>query len=212
MPVATYDLFGQPAGFSSLFADSPDYTMGVQWEVTLAGGQTAVLAGIRWYSPAGAAVLPDHIALYAVTGRSLVTSQAASWSGAAGSGWVTALFGSPPALASATFYKGAILKGNGGVGNFYGAIGAYWSSGPGSGGITSGPLFAPNNASSDGGQDTFNPGGTLTYPATSFNASNYGVDVVVQVTTPAPPAVAAARQLAEGGRSPVKKLMLAGAI
>lgn len=212
MPVATYDLFGQPAGFSSLAADSTDYTMGVQWEVTLSGGQTAVLAGIRWYSPAGATVLPDHIALYAVAGRSLVASQVASWSGAAGSGWVTALFGSLPALASATFYKGAILKGNGGAGNFYGAIGAYWSSGLGAAGVTSGPLFAPNNAGADGGQDTFNAATSLTYPLSSFNAANYGVDVVVQVTTPAPPAVAAARQLAEGGRSPAKKLMLAGVI
>ena len=60
--------------------------------------------------------------------------------------------------------------------NFYGSTANYWTSGAGGAGITNGPLSAPNNAGGDGGQDTFNQSATLTYPLTSFNATNYWVD------------------------------------
>ena len=203
MPVTTYDLFGQPANPAALTADASPYTMGVQFSVTLTAGATAVLAGIRFFSAAGAAILPQNIALYAVTGPVQVANQAASWSGAAGSGWVTALFNTPPALTSGTAYKGCIFQNT--AANFYSSTGAYWSSGAGSGGITNGPLSAPNNAGGNGGQDTFSQGAVIGYPNTSFNATNYWIDVVVQVTTPAvqPPA-------AGGGVSMLKRsLMLA---
>lgn len=209
MPVTTYDLFGQPAGFSTLAVDPTDYTMGVQWSVALSGGQTAILTGIRFFSPPGATVRPVTIALWAVSGRSLIHSEGTgvspiAWSGAAGSGWITATFASPPVLSSGVAYKGSIFD-NHGV-NFYGAVGAYWSTGPGASGITSGPLSAPNNAGGDGGQDTFTAAVTLTYPLTSSNAANYGVDVVVQVTSPA---VVAGNQLASGRTMLRKRLLYA---
>lgn len=203
MPVTTYDLFGQPAGFSALQNDPTDYTMGVQWDVTLSAGQTAVLSGIRFFSPPTAAVLPVTIALWAVSGQSLVHSESASWSGAAGSGWVTATFTAPPSLTSATQYKGSIFDNHGQ--NFYGVVAHYWDTGPGQNGVTSGPLFAPNNAGGDGGQDTFTANTILTYPASSFNAGNYGVDVVVQVTSPA---AAAPPPAAGGGGSLLKRSFL----
>jgi len=55
----------------------------------------------------------------------------------------------------------------------------------GASGITSGPLSAPNNAGGDGGQDTFNVGGSLTYPSGSFNAANYWLDPEVTATAAA---------------------------
>lgn len=178
--MTVFTLFGQPAGFSALTADAANYVMGVQFTVS----QPASVSAVWWFSPPSAGVLPGTIDLWQVTGPgagTLVTSQAAAWSGAAGSGWVRAPFTSPPALTAAVSYKAAIFKNDGAVNSFYGSIANYWSTGAGSGGITSGPLSAPNNAGADGGQDTFNSSNANAYPATSFNATNYGVDVEVTV-------------------------------
>jgi len=177
--MTVYSLFGQPAGFSTLTTDNVNYTMGVQFTVSVA----ATLTGIWWYSPAGAGILPDHIELWAVSGRSLVVNQAAAWSGVAGSGWVRAPFNSPPSLTGGASYKGSIFKNDGSVNNFYGSIANYWSSGAGSGGISNGPLSAPNNAGGDGGQDTFDTTSVVAYPLSAFNATNYGVDVEVTVAS-----------------------------
>ena len=171
--MAVYTLFGQPAAPATGVSDAGAYTFGVQFSVS----QSVPLTAIWFYSAPGFTVLPGTIALYAVSGGSLVHSESASWSGAAGSGWVRAPFSSPPSLASSTSYKGAVLYTGGS--NWYSATAHYWDSGPGAGGITSGPLSAPNNAGGDGGQDTFNSGSSLTYPSGSFNAGTYWLDVEV---------------------------------
>src|SRR5579872_549059 len=143
-PSGPFTLFGQTGG-AALTADPTDYTMGVQFTVSRA----AALKAIWFYSAPGAASLPGTIALYAVTGAALVASQAAAWSGAAGSGWVRAAFGSPPALASGTAYKACVFDNFGN--NFYSTTAHYWDTGAGAGGITNGPLSTPNNAGGDGG-------------------------------------------------------------
>jgi hypothetical protein len=183
--MAVYTLFGQPASPAGLTIDTGNYTMGVQFSVSLSAGQTATCSGVWWFSPSGAGVLPDHIALFAVSGRSLVTSQAASWSGAAGSGWVRAPFTSPPSLTGGASYKACIFKNDGNANSFYGSVNNYWTSGAGGSGISNGPLSAPNNAGGDGGQDTFDNSGVLAYPLTSFNATNYWADTEVTVLSPA---------------------------
>lgn len=168
--MAVYTLFGQSLT-AALASDASTYTMGVQFSVS----QPATLTAVWWYSAAGAANLPSQIALFAVSGASLVTSQAAAWSGAAGSGWVRAPFTSPPALAAGISYKACIgdFLNNG---NFYSAIAHYWDTGAGQNGISNGPLSAPNNAGADHGQSSFHNAGVLAYPDTSFNATNYLVD------------------------------------
>lgn len=160
-----------------LSADPTAYTLGVEFQVTAPGFQ---LDGIWFYSPAGAVAVPSTIALYQVAGASLVTSQAASWSGAAGSGWVFAAFASPPPLAAATFYKACVLQPVGA--NWYGHISNYWDTGDGAAGITNGALSAPANAGSSPGQDSFTQAAVLSYPASVFNAPNYLVDP--QVSAP----------------------------
>lgn len=170
--MAVYTLFGQ-ALTSPLTSDAAAYTMGVQFSVS----QAATLTAVWFYSAAGAGNLPATIALFSVSGASLITSQAASWSGAAGSGWVRAPFTVPPVLTSGVSYKACIFDAGGN--NFYASINHYWDTGAGSGGITSGPLSAPNNAGGDHGQDTFHQSAALTYPDTSFNATNYLVDAEV---------------------------------
>ncbi len=178
--MTAYTLFGQPASPASLTADPAAYTMGVQFKVS----QVLPLAAIWFFSAPGAAVLPQTIALFQVTGGgagTLITSQAASWSGAAGSGWVRAPFTSPPQLTANTSYKACVLQTT--AVNWYAPSSHYWDTGPGAGGITNGPLSAPNNTGGDGGQDTFNASAVLTYPASQFNSANYWVDPEVGTAT-----------------------------
>jgi Domain of unknown function (DUF4082) len=176
--VTAYTLFGQPASPAAITDDTSDYTMGVQFTVS---GSGCTLTAIWFWSAPGAGALPDTIALYAVSGQSLVHSEAASWSGTAGSGWVRAAFSAPPSLTTSVAYKAGIFENTGNF--FYSGTSHYWDTGPGSGGITSGPLSAPASSGADGGQDTFTAGSILAYPASSFNAANYWVDP--EVTTAA---------------------------
>lgn len=173
--MAVYTLFGQAGAPGSAAADTSNYTMGVQFKVSQAG---CTLTGVWFNSATGAASVPSQIALFTAAGT-LVHSETASWSGAAASGWVRAAFASPPSLTSGTNYVAAVFDIGGG--NWYSATGAYWSTGAGSGGITNGPLSAPNNAGAVNGQSVFNQGGALFFPSSSFNATNYWVDP--EVTT-----------------------------
>jgi len=185
--VTAYTVFGQGAA-GSLQSDTQDYTMGMQFTLS----QPAALTGIWFNSATGAGALPAACCIYQVTGAgtgSQVTgtvNTSPSWSAAAGSGWVKVTYDGSVTLSASTNYKVCVFYGGGA--NWYSITANYWSSGPGSGGITSGIITAPNNAVADQGQDTFhNPSAVLVYPDTSFNASNYWVDVEVTVAAPPPP-------------------------
>jgi hypothetical protein len=181
--MTVYTLFGQAATGSSVATDTGTYTMGMQFTLS----QRATLTGIWFYSASGANGLPAGCAVYRMTGAgtgAIVAgseNDSPSWSGAAGSGWVKCAYGGGPALTASTVYKVVILKDA--TSKVYSATSHYWDSGPGASGLTSGIITAPNNAGADGGQDAFaNPSASLTYPASSFNASNYWTDVEVTVS------------------------------
>lgn len=188
--MTAYTLFSQGAA-GTLQADPTGYTLGIQFSVTTSG---ATLTGIWFYSAASAAELPTTIALYQVTGTSLVTSQAPSWlsgpggsAAAAGSGWAYAALTTPPALTSGTAYKACVTCNP--TGNWYSATASYWTTGgAGAGGITNGPLNAPNTGGASPSQDSLNVSGTLAYPGTaSGNAANFWIDP--EVTATPPPAI-----------------------
>lgn len=164
-------LFGQPTSGvpSAVTNDNSSYTMGNQFKVTSA----ATLTGVWFFSAPGAISLPSVIGLYAVTGPVQVHTETPVWSGGAGTGWVRSDFATPQTLTVDAFYK--IVVNDTAGSNFYSGTAHYWDSGPGSAGITNGPLTAPNNAGSDGGQSTFHSG-SIAYPDTSFNATNYWID------------------------------------
>lgn len=167
----TFTLFGQPASPGPLAADAAFYTLGIQFSVSRA----AQLSAIWFYSGAGALALPTIISLFTVTGAALVHQEAASWSGALASGWVRAPFSAPPFLAAGTAYKACITQPT--AVNWYSHTtgDTYWTTGPGSGGITNGILSAPNNAGASPGQDSFINSATLAYPTSGFGA-NYWID------------------------------------
>jgi hypothetical protein len=110
--------------------------------------QSCVLDNIWYYSSAGAASLATWAGVYSVTGadsgvlKAVVTSP--SWSGVAGSGWVKT------AVADSTLpagnYKVAVYNSAGASGGWSpkDASSSYWVTGAGSGGITWGPVSAPD--------------------------------------------------------------------
>jgi hypothetical protein len=180
--VTAYTLFSQGTA-GSLVSDATIYTLGMQFSLS----QNAPLTGIWWYSASGAVNLPTACAIYAVSGASQVSgtvNNSPSWSGAAGSGWVKCTYNGAVTLSASTNYKVCVFNGSG-AGNWYSATSHYWDSGTGSGGLTNGPITAPNNAGGDDGQDTFTNDEILDYPDTSFNAANYWVDVEVTTGTSA---------------------------
>jgi hypothetical protein len=177
--MTVYSVFGQAAISPPLQTDTTQETLGMQFTLS----QSATLTGIWFYSASGATGLPRECAIYQMTGAgtgSIVSGSddsAPSWSGAAGSGWVKDTYASGPVLAASTVYKVVVVKDA--TSKVYSETDNYWSSGPGSGGLTSGIITAPNNAGGDGGQDTFHVGSVITYPAVSFASANYWVDVEV---------------------------------
>jgi hypothetical protein len=102
-----------------------------------------------------------------------------SWSGAAGSGWVSCAYSG--VTLPAGDYKVATFYGGGST--WYQAAMNYWANGgPGANGIAAGPVTAPSSsAATSPGQGTYNAG-SWAYPQTyaaSGNGENYWVDVEV---------------------------------
>ena len=171
--MTSYTLYSQTGPVSPVQPDANPYTLGVQFTVSTA----CTLDGIWWYSATSAAALPQTIAVFLVSGQSLVHSESASWSGAAGSGWVFAAFTSPPSLSASTGYEACVLQDT--SANWYSVDVAYWASGSGSGGITNGPLSAPNSSGATLGQNLYHAGATLAYPTTAAGGDTFWVDVQV---------------------------------
>ena len=177
-----YPNMGDAYGYSNDTANN--FTLGMEFSLS----QACTINNVWFYSPSGVSQLPTGIGVYQVSGASLVASSGSpSWSGAAGSGWVSApLTGS---LSASTNYKVAVLNGAGSPAVWNGATANYWSTGYGGSGITSGPITAPDNAAATSpGQDTYNAGATLTYPNTNIGPFNYWVDIEVTPVVIPPPA------------------------
>ena len=104
---------------------------------------------------------------------------APSWSGAAGSGWVSCAYSG--VTLPAGDYKVSVFYAGGS--QWYQATVSYWGGGgPGSNGITSGPVTAPSlSAATSPGQSTYNYG-SWAYPhtyASGASGENNWVDVEV---------------------------------
>jgi hypothetical protein len=142
----------------------------------------AALTGVWFYSATGAGRLPTRAGIFRVSDHSLVTSQVASWSGAAGSGWVKTTFDGSVTLTAGVAYKVVVSAPNDTT-SWYAITQNYFSTGAGGSGITSGIITAPNNASAETNQHAYSSTGTgtLVYPVSGFNASNFWMDV--EVTT-----------------------------
>ena len=181
--MTAFTLFGA-LGIGAL-STTARLTIGVQFSVTT----PVPLTGVQFESPPGAGGLPSAVGVFDLgTGLIVAGTQinSPSWSGGgAGGGLNTCSYGSPVTLATGKNYQCCVFCDGSVSANWFNSITGYWTTGPGSAGITSGPLSAPNNASSAAGQDMVQSGGvTITLPNISENGKNYGVSPIVTVTPP----------------------------
>jgi len=163
--------------------DSPSSNWTLGTEFTLS--QSCTLDKIWFYSPSGTAQLPTACGIWNVSSQTLVSgtdNPSPSWSGAAGSGWVSCSYSG--VTLQAGDYKVSVFNGASTVDIWSSTTYPYWSSpGFGANGITSGPLSAPNDADATSpGQSTYHQGESFAYPdtyATGADSATYWVDVEV---------------------------------
>lgn len=184
--MTAYTLFSQ-ANLGIGAGASARLTIGCEFEVS----QSVGLTGIWWFAPTGTTGLPSQTCVFDILAASIVTgtlNTSPSWSGAGANAWNKVAYDGSVTLVSGKKYQVAVFADGAVAGNWFASVAGYWTTGPGASGIANGPLSAPNNASSNGGQDMVQSGGlSITLPNISENGKNYGVDV--EVTVPSAPAV-----------------------
>ena len=122
-----------PGGIS---AETLAYTLATEFDLS----QSCSLDRIWFYSPPGATVLPSRCGIWNVGTQTEVAgtdNSSPSWSGAAGSGWVSCSFSG--VTLTAGDYKVAVYYGGGS--EWFQANTSYWGTGgSGQNGISVGPL------------------------------------------------------------------------
>jgi methionine-rich copper-binding protein CopC len=153
--------------------DSSAIELGVKFESSVSGS----VAGLFFYK--GALDTGTHVAhLWDASGNLLAT---ATFTNETASGWQQVNFAAPVPIDPNTVYIASYYAPNGG----YAVDGGYFANS----GVVVGPLQALSNAAS-GGNGLFRYGNGGGFPTSSFNASNYWVDVLLS-TVPVPPTVVA---------------------
>lgn len=170
-----------PNGLGVNLAGTDAATISMQVNVTHA----AQSVNIWHYSGPGCTALPDDCAIYNIAGPvAVVTVTGATWSGAAGSGWVKCTNLPATSLAVGS-YKVATHRATTGP-QWFTAISSFWTTQLGSTGVlVNGPVNAPTRAASanQGTFDNLTPG-VITYP-TQFNDEGYWLDLEVLPTAAA---------------------------
>jgi hypothetical protein len=159
-------------------SDTGGYTLATEFQLS----ESCTLGNIWFYSAAGASALPSRCAIWNVGSQSVVSgtdNTSPTWSGAAGSGWVSCAYSG--VTLPAGDYKVAVFYGGGSA--WYQATNGYWGTGgPGASGLTTGPVTAPGtSAATSPGQATYNYA-SWAYPQSYSSAGggeNYWVDVEV---------------------------------
>jgi hypothetical protein len=140
--------------------DTSSVNLGVKFTSDVAGSIT----GIRFYK--ATANTGTHVgALWSASGTLLGQG---TFSGESASGWQTVTFASPVAITANTTYVASYLAPNG----HYSLNGGAFASGP----VDNPPLHALANDTSSNGVYLYS--GISAFPSSSFNASNYWVDVL----------------------------------
>ncbi len=161
-------------------------TGAVELGVKFRASSNGFISGVKFYKGAGNA--GTHVGnLWNTAGTRLAT---ATFTNETASGWQTVTFPTPVAVAANTVY---VASYHAPVGHY--AINANYFT---SAGITNGPLYALRNGES-GGNGVYRYGATSGYPDSTWNSSNYWVDVVFETSTApdtTPPAINARSPIA----------------
>ncbi len=168
-------IFSSDAPVGASTGSSAAIEVGVKFVADSSG----YITGVRFYKPAGAT--GTHVGnLWSATGQKLAS---VTFTGETASGWQVATFATPVAVTAGTTYVASYFASQGG----YAASSGYFSS--------AGAGTSPVRALSDpaaGGNGVYAYGSTSGFPSSSFNATNYWVDIVMTTTSPVdvtPPSV-----------------------
>ena len=142
--------------------DTSAVNLGVQFTPSVNGWIT----GIRFYK--GAGNTGTHVGSLWTSGGTLLGQ--VTFTNESASGWQQADFSSPIPVTAGTTYVASYFAPNGG----YSVDSAYFANA----GVTNGPLSAPQSSAVAGGNGVYGYGGSPAFPSSSFNATNYWVDVV----------------------------------
>jgi hypothetical protein len=157
--VTTTSLFAPTSTPTTVSVSDRPVELGMRFTSTQAG----TISGMRFYK--GPQNTGTHTGtLWSATGTALGTL---TFQNETASGWQTANFATPIAIAANTTYVVS-----------YHSNGSYSASANGfAAAVSNGPLTAPSSASS-GGNGVYAYGSASAFPTNSFNASNYHVDVI----------------------------------
>jgi len=172
----TYRMVPNMPVFAPSGSGSPQslaYTLGLPFTLSAPG---QVVRGWH-YSPSTATVLPTRVGVWnsGMTEVAACSILSPSWSGAAGSGWVSVTYGSPPALPAGSYVFSTFTADNTDVW-FEAQTGWFSTAFPS--GITQGIVSYP-------GPVVYNLGVTWTYPATT-NTEYDGIDIEIQPASSSP--------------------------
>lgn len=174
--MTTYTVFGQ-AGWSGVNSGTTGArTIGMQFSLS----QSATLQAAWFFSNTGLAHLPTGIVLWNLdTGLAVETQLSASWSGAAGSGWVRAPFAGTTTLSASVNYAVSFTDAGSSNVPYYSDLNT--DSRFVTGGITSGIITVPDTSHSVHGQAPFST--TVdSLPNTSSSGINFWIDVEVSTS------------------------------
>lgn len=194
-------LYPATSGPGTSAGDPSPYVIGLSFEVTNPG---MVLQGWWWWVASNQGIVGEDFGLYVVNGHLSGTFVGGS-KVSIGNGvlirsqWNFIACNSPIPLTAGQEYRAVKTVDRDLSGDFgYSSTANFWSSGPGGGGITNGPLTAYSSLGepTGDGQMTFfsvtsgNPAvdNPADYPDAEFNNSNYWLDVEVTTSGVLPPA------------------------
>lgn len=169
----------EPLPTNMITDSAANFTLATEFKLS----QSCTLGKIWFYSPPGSPALPTECGIFGQSSQALVAgthNSSPSWSGAAGSGWVSCAYSG--VMLAAGSYRVAVANSSGTSGAWNNASVAYFQTGAGSGGISFGPLSAPSLGTADSpGQGSYNAGASLTWPGTfdTGNGPSYWVDLEV---------------------------------
>jgi hypothetical protein len=166
-PACPCSIFGSSTPATVDSGDTASVVLGVAFNSDTAG----YITGVRFYK-----ATPNngtHVgALWSASGQLLVT---ATFTAESSSGWQQATFSSPVAVTVGTTYVASYLAPAGHYSFTGGAFGAQ---------VDSAPLHALATSGVPNGNGLYTYSATISFPTSSFNATNYWVDPVFSPTAP----------------------------
>jgi hypothetical protein len=163
LTVSDASLFNQAYTPSTVTVNDPDASLGVELGVKFTPSENGTITGLEFYK--GPQNTGTHVAdLWTTNGTLLAT---ATFTNETASGWQEVNFSNPVAVTAGTTYIASYhtFSDYSATQNFFATA------------LTNGPLTAPASSTS-GGNGVFTYYEDPIFPANSFNASNYGVDVL----------------------------------